>query len=38
LIEPHPARYSVIVLISVATAVVFTGIYWLFHTYLRGLF
>jgi len=26
------------VLIAVATAAVFTGIYWLFHTYLRGLF
>jgi len=31
-------RYAIIVLIAAATAAVFTGVYWLFDTYLRGLF
>jgi len=31
-------RYAVIVLIAALVAAVFTAVYWLFDTYLRGLF
>lgn len=35
----HPVlRYAAIVLIAAAVAAVFSAIYWLFDTYLRGLF